>query len=139
MSARSFVYKTMVGSPAILEYVDEVNPRIFAKKTMTSSVENTPYIVYKLGNETPELQTEEFEASGQYFQIWVHDFSDRDVADYTRIDEVIATLREIFWLKNSKEEEVWITNWVETSQDLDDDTLKTIFKYVRFQMIRRAQ
>jgi hypothetical protein len=140
MSARTFIYKTLVTTPGVTDHVGgAANPRIFAKKTMTSSVENTPYVVYKLGNETLELANEDFEASRQFFQIWVHDYFDQGTGDYTLIDEIIQSLRDAFWLKNSKEEDVWITNWVETSQDLDDDTLKTIFKYVRFQLIRRAQ
>lgn len=139
MSARSFVYGTMVNSPDITDLVGKDNPRIFAKKTMTSSVEAHPFIVYKMATETPEMMNEQLEVTRQFFQVWVHDFQDGDHADYERIDAIILKLREAFWIKGSKEEDVWLTNWVETSQDFNDDTLNTIFKYVRFQMIRRAQ
>ncbi|WNO27796.1 tail terminator [Microbacterium phage Huwbert] len=139
MSARHFIYGSMVEDTELLEMVGELNPRIFAKKTMTSSKEIHPFIVYKLGNETLEVANEEWEASRQFFQIWVHDYHDSDTGDYETIDKIIERLRKIFYLKNSKEEGVWITNWVETSQDLNDDTLNTLFKYVRFQLIRRAQ
>lgn len=140
MSARTFIYQTLAQTPGITDHVGgAINPRIFAKKTMTSSIENTPYIVYKLGNETVELANEQFEASRQFFQVWVHDFMDTVTADYAKIDEVILAIRAAFWLKNSASENIWTTEWVETSQDLDDDTLQTVFKYVRFQLVRRSQ
>jgi len=139
MSARSFVYGTLCESEVANLVGGTDNPRIFAKKTMTSSIEDHPYIVYKLGNETPEMLNEELEVTRQFFQVWVHDYHDSDIADYERIDEVIEAIRKAFWIKGSKEEAVWITIWEETSQDFNDETLNTIFKYVRFRMLRRAQ
>lgn len=139
MTARTFIYGTMLADEQLAGLVGGDNPRIFAKKTMTSAVEEHPFVVYKLGNETLEVANEEWEASRQFFQIWVHDYHDSETGDYTRIDEIIERLRKVFWLKNSAAEGVWITNWIETSQDLNDDTLNTLFKYVRFQLIRRAQ
>jgi hypothetical protein len=139
MTARTFIYGTMLADPELVELVGGDEPRIFAKKTMTSAIEMHPYIVYKLGNETPEMMNEQLEVTRQFFQIWVHDYHDSETGDYDKIDKIIECLRRVFWIKNSKEEGVWITNWVETSQDLNDDTLNTLFKYVRFQLIRRAQ
>ncbi|MEG2887251.1 MAG: hypothetical protein RR853_09010 [Aurantimicrobium sp.] len=139
MSARTFIYGTMLADEALVELVGGDEPRIFAKKTMTSAIEEHPYLVYKLGNETLELANEELEVTRQFFQIWVHDYHDQETGDYAKIDEIIEHLRRVFWIKNSAEEGVWITNWIETSQDLNDDTLNTLFKYVRFQLIRRAQ
>ena len=139
MSARSFIYRTIINTPEVTALVGDTNPRVFAKKSMTSNVEEHPFIVYKLGNETPEMMNEQLEVTSQYFQVWVHDYHDTVMADYDRIDQIILALRKAFWLKGSKEENVWDTSWVETSQDLNDETLNTVFKYVRFRLIRRAQ
>lgn len=140
MTARHFVYGTMVNDPDIANEVGGPDlPRIFAKKSMTSNVEQHPFIVYKLGNETPEIMNEQLEVTRQFFQVWVHDFDDSQTADYDRIDRIILKLRTAFFNQGSGPENIWTTNWVETSQDFNDDTLKTIFKYVRFQLVRRAQ
>jgi hypothetical protein len=65
----------------------------------------------------------------------VHDFSDGDTADYDRIDSVITLIKAAF--RNAGGEAgIWKAIYLETSQDLNDDTLNTIFRYVRFQLIR---
>lgn len=135
MKARHFIYlglnhpsvQWLVGGPA--------DPRIYAKKSMTSSVEEHPFIVYKLGNDTSEDFSEDRDITRQFFQVWVHDYSDGDTADYDRIDTIITAVKQVF--KNaSGTEGVWTTRFLETSQDLNDETLNTVFRYARFQLIR---
>jgi hypothetical protein len=142
MTARTFVYGTLTTFSPLLALVTneddlEPRPRIFAKKSLTSSVEECPYIVYKLGNETTEDLAEDQEISRQYFQVWVHDFHDGDVADYDKIDAVVTQVRKAFRLASSTADGVWIARYLETSQDLNDDTLNTVFRYVRFQLIKK--
>jgi hypothetical protein len=134
MEARKFVW-TKLHDPSIKVLVGDTDPRIFAKKTMTSSKERCPYIVFKLGNDTSEEFSEERDVTRQFFQVWVHDFSDGKTADYGKIDAVIKTIKAVF--KNAGGEPgIWTTRYLETSQDLDDDTLNTVFRYLRFQLIR---
>lgn len=138
-TARHLVYRTL-NRPSIAELVGGDNPRIFAKKTMTSSVEEHPYIVYKLGNETSEEFSDAEDApdiSRQYLQIWVHDYTDGDTADYDRIDTITSAIRAEFRNLGSAIDDVWTTRYLETSQDLNDETLNTVFRYLRFQMIKK--
>lgn len=140
MTAREFVYNTLVQyNPLTALIGGSDNPRVYAKKNMTSSIEDCPYIVYKLGNSTNmELaETEDWER--QFFQVWVHDYHDQKVvADYLRIDDVIAEVKSAFRLAGSKEDGVITAIYLETSQDLNDETLGTVFRYLRFQLIKKG-
>lgn len=138
MTARTFIYGTMVNFEALTDLIGgPEDPRIFAKKTMQSSVEEHPYLVYKLGNSTSENLAETEDIERQFFQVWVHDYQSQDIADYAQIDDVIKQLKAAFKLAGSKADGVWTTIYLETSQDLNDETLGTIFRYVRFQLIKK--
>lgn len=144
MTARVFVYSTLVGTPDIADQVGgPENPRVFAKKSMTSNAEQHPFIVYKLGYSTDTGVTGEDEELGiienQFVQIWVHDYTDEISGDYTKIDDIIESIKTRFRGASSPDNGVYGTSYLETSQDLNDDTLKTVFKYVRIQLNKRGQ
>jgi hypothetical protein len=139
LTARSFVYKTLIGYPGVTSLVGGMtNPRVWAKKTLTSSIEECPYIVYKLGNDTSEPLAETEPMTRQFFQVWVHDFHDAEVGDYEKIDEIIKQVGRAFYLRNSAPDGIFATEFLETSQDLNDETLNTLFRYSRFNLIRKA-
>ena len=133
MSARTFIYGLLTATGTPLHTL--VEGRVFAKKSMKSSVEEHPFLVYKLGNETWEELSEESLASRQFFQVWVHDFSDQAVADYMLIDEVIRALKQQLVNASSAADGVITIRFLEVSQDLNDETLNTVMKYVRFQAV----
>lgn len=137
MTARTFIYKKLTSSPVVDHVGGADDPRVFAKKTMASAVEEHPFIVYKLGVDSNEDLSENIEISRQYLQIWVHDVNLDTHADYMRIDQIIADIKKALFRANSALDGIWITTFIETSQDFNDDTLNTLFKYARFHMIRR--
>jgi hypothetical protein len=112
-----------------------VGDRIFAKKTMTSSREEHPYIVYKLGHNTSENLAEDQLVTRQFLQIFVHDFADYETGTYDRVDEVLSILKDLFFQQSSSADGVIAIQYLETSQDLDDQTLSTMLKYARFVLI----
>jgi len=133
MTVRTWIYGQLIT-------LDElVGDRVFAKKTMTSSIEQHPYIVYSLGYNANEDLAEDTDVTRQFIQVFVHDFNDGDNADYMRIDQVIHAIKQVFHLKNSAEDGVIAIQYVETSQDLNDETLNTVFKYARFQLTTKEQ
>lgn len=138
MTARTAVYQALANDtdPEYRALIGEDNPRVFAKKSMTSSIEGTPYLVYKMGNSSAELLSEERDAERQFFQVWVHDFHDGETADYMRIDEVVKHVKRILTKLNGQG--IWTVTFLETSQDLNDETLNTLFRYLRFQMIKEG-
>ena len=133
MSVRSWLYNEMVQGVTLVEQ------RVFAKKTMTSAIEETPYIVYKLGYSATEDLAEDQKVNRQFVQVFVHDFSDGQTGDYQRIDAVIQQLKDTFFLARSEADGIISCQWIETSQDLNDETLNTVFKYARFQLITKEQ
>lgn len=132
MTARSWVYDMMLNHAPLQALVGD---RIFAKKTMTSSREEHPYIVYKLGYNANENLAEDQLVTRQFLQIFVHDFADYESGTYDRVDEVLTILKDLFFQQNSPADGVIAIQYIETSQDLDDQTLSTMLKYARFVII----
>lgn len=138
MSVRTWVYSRLVGRQQLVDMIGGNNPRVFAKKSMTSNREDHPFIVYKLGFSANENLAEELPdgkiVQRQFIQVWVHDYSDTEVADYGLIDAVIKQVRLALHNQSSSEDGVIICQYLETSQDLNDETLKTVMKYARFEI-----
>jgi len=132
MTARTWVYGMMMNHAPLQAIVGN---RIFAKKTMTSSREEHPYIVYKLGHNTSENLAEDQLVTRQFLQIFVHDFADYETGTYDRVDEVLSILKDLFFQQSSPADGVIAIQYLETSQDLDDQTLSTMLKYARFVLI----
>lgn len=141
MTARTWLYNQMATNTALVSLVGGLeNPRIFAKKSMTSSVEDHPYIVYKLGYNASEQLSEDPDVPDperQFVQIFIHDFHDRETGDYGKIDEVITALKHALAKKDGPG--IYFVRYLETSQDLNDDTLNTLMKYVRFQIVKEGE
>lgn len=109
-----------------------VQERFFAAGSMTSATTPKPFVVYLLGNSTDQqLADEDYDADRQFWQVWVHDRP----ADYTKIDAIQDRIRAIFKNGQSVPDKVLTTIHLERSRDFDDEILKTIFKYARFQSI----
>src|SRR5690606_8670914 len=134
-----WVYGRLTSFQPLVNLIGGSDPRVFAKKSMTSAIEAHPYIVYKLGYNADENLSEDTDISRQFIQIWVHDYSDNETADYDRIDAVLTQVKAAFRLQDSSEHGIISARWIETSQDLNDETLDTVFKYARFQLITKEQ
>lgn len=136
LTPRVWLYQKLSSTPEIANLVGGLtDTRVFAKKSMTSAIEQHPYIVYKLGYNATEDISEETSPDRQFVQIFVHDYSDGDTGDYSKIDQIIDAMKRVLHLQSSKEYGVIACRYLETSQDLNDETLNTVFKYVRFQLI----
>lgn len=138
MTARTWVYGQLTTFGPLVELIGEAEPRVFAKKSMTSNIEDCPYIVYKLGFSANEDIAEEMPddtiVSRQFLQVWVHDFSDNDTGDYMRIDAVLKQVIQALHKGSSVPDGVIFCRFLEFSQDLNDETLNTVVKYARFQL-----
>ena len=139
MTARTFIYGKLLQLPSINDLGGLDDPRIFAKKTMTSADEQHPFLVYKLGVDANLDVSEELRMTRQYFQVWCHDTNQYDNSDYMRIDKILKEIKDIFHNAGSKIDKIITTEFIETSQDFNDDTLNTIFKYSRFNLIKDDQ
>jgi hypothetical protein len=97
---------------------------------LTAQVEK-PFLVYHLGNDTDEQLSEVSSPHRQFFQIYVHDV----IGDYSQIDEIIKLVKDLLRARSNAGARVIVTRYLETSQDLRDEVLDTIFRYMRFQLV----
>lgn len=132
MSFRTWLFSTLTTTPAITNYV---GTRVFPKKSMKSSVEAHPFIVFKLGVNANEDLSETNQSNRQYFQIFVHDHADGETGDYLKIDDILKAIKETLVNAASASDELISIIYLETSQDFEDETLNTVYKYMRFQAI----
>lgn len=126
--SRDFVYSVMASSAGVSSLVGD---RIFQQGSLLHAQTIKPYIVYTMGNATDEGMDDpdNFMPARQYFQIYIHD----EVGDYSRIDQVVEELKKAFTTA-MPEGNVCGIQYLETSRDLDDPTLESIMRYVRFQL-----
>lgn len=139
MSIRTALYRKIINLPELRAFYDgltspepiDLRDHIFQGESATTSLMPRPFIFYTIGVRSSENLSEERDAARQFFQIYVHD----DPADYVRIDTIISILRR--GLKNQGDPASgWMTTrYLESSTDLDDQTLGTIMRYIRFQAI----
>lgn len=92
--------------------------------------ERLPIAVYRIGNESPDNIGAGATAHRVYFQVYIHD----KPADYSRIDDLVVKVQNVFDLDGSVGEVVEII-YLETSRDLDDAFFGSIMRYVRFQAV----
>lgn len=139
MTVRTWVFGRLTEYPPLIAMIGVENPRVFAKKSMTSSNELHPFIVYKLGYsanvDLAENMPEGKTLQRQFVQVWVHDYSDTQVGDYGLIDQVLKHVRAALHKGYSVADGVISCKYIETSQDLNDETLNTVMKYARFEIL----
>jgi hypothetical protein len=109
---------------------------------MTSNIEAHPFIVFKMGFKVNFDLAEVMPGDGkdaysQYAQVWVHDYNDQKTGDYLLIDEVLEQVKLAVHSQSSPAHGVILAKYIEVSQDLNDETLSTLTRYARIQLITK--
>lgn len=125
--SRQFIYDTL----QVSSVADKVGDRVFQQGSMLTGQNFKPFLIYTVGNNTDEGMSDPdtYQPSRQFFQVYIHD----DVGDYAQIDDLVNIIRDAF-LTASLPLNVSGIQYLETSRDLDDPTLQTIMRYMRFQL-----
>lgn len=126
---RTWLQNTLTTHPGLSALVGD---RVFQGGSLSSSLTPKPYVVVILGNDTSEGLGEDVDLHRQFFTLYVHD----EPGDYSRIDDIVTQLKHALVNAFNKEAGVITVRYLETSRDLDDETLNTILRYIRFQAIR---
>jgi len=130
MGKRTWLRNTLGSSAPLLSFMPI--DRMLQGESLLSANLVKPFLVYRFGNKTTEDLAEDMpEVGRQFLSIYLHDVP----ADYDRIDEMEMAVLHALNLASSREEGVITTRYLETSRDLDDQALGTIYRYVRFQLI----
>lgn len=92
-----------------------------------------PYLVHHFGNNTDEGMYDEDDRkpNRQFLQIFIH----CDQGDYGPVDDLIPLVKAALTNRAGRPADLIHVQYLETSQDLQDDLLQSYFRYVRFQLI----
>lgn len=132
MSLRTFitdVLKTDTGLQAVF------SGRVIASQAMMTAQTPKPYIVTKMMNDLDEgFDDPDVPARPhrQFFMVYLHN----ERPSYVDLDDWCVLVKNAFRLRSSSSEDriTWIT-FIEQSADMDDVTLDTVFRYLRFQAV----
>lgn len=93
-----------------------------------------PYLVHHFGNNTDEGMYDEdsFQPNRQFLQVFIH----VPQGDYGPIDDICPLVKVALSSLASRPASLIHVQYLETSQDLQDDLLQTYFRYMRFQLIQ---
>lgn len=92
-----------------------------------------PYLVHHFGNNTDEGMYDEdsFKPNRQFLQVFLH----CDQGDYGPLDDLLPQVKTALMSLAGRPSDLIHVQYLETSQDLQDDLLQTYFRYMRFQLI----
>ncbi|MGX9924107.1 hypothetical protein ACWIG4_30135 [Streptomyces sp. NPDC002248] len=127
MNERQFIYETLLHGTS----GQMVEGRVLQSGALISGQSVKPYIVYTVGNSTDEgfSDPDSVQPHRQFFQVYIHD----ETGDYDRIDDIVRAVKNDF-IHAVVRDNICGVSFLETSRDLDDPTLQTIMRYVRFQL-----
>lgn len=118
-----------------LRLVTEFGTRVYQGEAILNAKIAPPFAVYRMGNDTNEAlwddQPDNPKAGRQFFQVYIHD----KPADYDNIDTLVTKVINAL-VNTPPPPGIIAVRYLETSRDLDDATLSTIYRYVRFQLVR---
>lgn len=134
MTIREWLYQLLTEDAGIVALVAD---RTFQGGSLTTAQINTPFLVYRFGNDTDEAlgggDIDDPQPHRSFIEVYAHDSR----GDYTTIDEVLDAVKAAFRVDDTHTDVgVMQVRYLETSRDQADQTLNTIFRYSRYQLIR---
>jgi hypothetical protein len=134
---RAWLYDTLVNSVELRTMMgyaeEEMRAQVMPRHSHDTINIKKPFIIYGLGNNTNEdlAEADDHEAHRQFLQIWVHD----EGGDFSLIDDILEELKKLLIGASSAPDKVTMVRWLENSQEFNNETYNTIFRYARFQAI----
>lgn len=127
---RAWVHGRLSTYPSLTAIVAD---RVWQQGGILTAQTAKPYLVHHFGNNTDEGMYDEFDRqpNRQFLQIFVH----CDQGDYGPVDDLIPLVKEALTSLEGRPDNLIHVQYLETSQDLQDDLLQTYFRYIRFQLI----
>ena len=127
---RTWVHSQLATYPALDAIVQEV----WQQGGILTAQVPKPYLVHHFGNSTDEgmYDQDNFKPSRQFLQVFIH----CPQGDYGPIDDIMPLVVEALTSRVGRPAQLIHVQYLETSQDLQDDLLQTYFRYMRFQLIQ---
>lgn len=110
-----------------------IGDRVHQQGSILSAQITKPYLVHHFGNNTDEGMYDEdsLRPNRQFVQIFVHTAQ----GDYGPLDDLIPLVKDALVSLEGRPKSLIHVQYLETSQDLQDDLLQTYFRYIRLQYI----
>lgn len=110
--------------------------RIYASQAMMTAQVERPFIVLKFGNDTDEQIFDDPDIpqrpKRQFLEVWCHDSR----PSYVKIDQICGLVKQALRTdQTSADAYIMAVKYLETSADLIDESMDTVFRYMRFQLI----
>lgn len=127
---RTWVHTQLTTQPELSAIV---HGRVWQQGGILTAQNAKPYLVHHFGNNTDEgmYDEDDRQPNRQFLQIFIH----CDQGDYGPVDDIIPLVKAALINSASKPSDLIHVQYLETSQDLQDDLLQTYFRYMRFQLI----
>lgn len=139
---RAWLYDLLWTDPELQDLLNltavQLQDRVMPRRSQQDVVNlETPFLIYGLGNDTNEglvddTSSYEVEAERQFFQVWVHDQG----GDFGLIDDIVRVVKARLRGQQSVPDRVLVVQYLETSQEFNNETYGTNFRYIRFQAIK---
>lgn len=128
--ARAWVHTALSTYPPLAAVIGD---RVWQQGAVLSAQTAKPYLVHHFGNNTDEWQTEDedYQPNRQFLQIFIHCAQ----GDYGPVDDIMPLVKAALKNTPGRPANLIHVQYLETSQDLQDDLLQTYFRYMRFQLI----
>ncbi len=134
MGIKPWLYDILTTEPELVEMFG--GEAITLEGLSSANVKHFPYLIYNLGIDEPEdLAEEDDDISRQEVRIWVHDKRNAVSSSYTRVNQGIKLLKKHLKNRSSKQAGVVLLRYSGTSQELSDDALKTVYRYIDFEAV----
>lgn len=127
---RTWVQSTLVNDSALAAIIAG---RVYQMGGVIGAQTTKPYLVHHFGNNTDEgmYDQDNLQPNRQYLQVFIH----VDQGDYGPIDDLVPLVKNALNNGPGKPGSLIEVQYLETSQDLQDNLLQTYFRYMRFQLI----
>jgi hypothetical protein len=110
-----------------------IGGRVSQQGAILTAQTQKPYVVHHFGNNTDEGMYDEDnrQPNRQFLQIYIH----CSQGDYGPVDDIVPLVKAALTSRAGRPADLIHVQYLETSQDLQDDLLQTYFRYIRFQLI----
>lgn len=129
--SRTWVYEQMTGNSAL---VTATPGGIKASTAVSKTPHEKPYILYRQTSDVQGFRGDDADMVRRTgFMIFVHDVP----GDYLQIDSILEMLRGLFQDTQDQANRVVRCDWITVSEDLRDEDMGTITKFVSIRVTRR--
>lgn len=138
---RAWLYDTLTQSEELqLDLgAEDIKTRVVPRRSKTTVDINNlkrPFLIYGLGNATNQNlvdatadDPQDKNATGQFFEVWIHDSG----GSFVDIDAIVEHVIKLLNGASSPANGVISVSYLETSAEFNNETYDTNFRYVRFQ------